>query len=220
MCPLCRVSRKVGASGPAVGQSPAKTPACRPLGTDRPLIPTEFPHFRSEIYPKHQLYGRAPMSWPGVSGIHARPALRVHMGARSLDEEYRQRTPIIGTTARDTTSPRTSASASNATRMRSGGHGRAWTTINKEAMGTPRGTRRAAGRDSSSGAATAVVVVLKGRLATSSVTRACTWNGSISGGCKEQFRRWQASLCSPEARFSCHADCTPVSHIMGLADIR
>ena len=51
-------------------------------------------------------------------------------------------------------------------------------------------------------------------LATSSVTRACTWNGSISGRCEEQFRPWQASSCSPEARFSCHADCTPASHII------
>lgn len=56
---------------------------------------------------------------------HTRPALRVHMWARSLADECGQLTPIIGTTTHYSTSPRTSALASNATHMRIGGHGRA-----------------------------------------------------------------------------------------------
>ena len=49
-----------------------------------------------------------------------------------------------------------------------------------------------------------------------SVTPACIRGGRILGRQEAQVWLSQAVSRSPKALFSCHADCTPASHIMGL----
>jgi hypothetical protein len=66
MCKAGQVSRKVGASGSAVGTTPSKTAECGPVGAHSRPFPARSPHPRSDFQPKHQLYGRARLMRRGV----------------------------------------------------------------------------------------------------------------------------------------------------------